>query len=461
MWRIRSIEENAPAGIPPKDNPYRTLLRREHPEPLIAILAFILGIWLWNQYVPEPEGYPPWTEQMTLLRLDRDLRLAEAMRDDPGWLRRLCGVENPKDTRLLALESLMTLSRAGSLGTEGYQAFVILNALHGGQPIAQALAEMPVTAALPDRETAARELAAHRGTWWQARWLEQIGHNQAGGADWQKSMAQASFALRFRTIAARFSTWSLGMLGLVFLPAALRCLRAGLAARPQGYAGAWTATLGWFVFLVATLAWLGFANTLDLGLAALPEGSPPALDLFLDTTARLLPALIAIAYLFRRPSHAWRIMGWMGPLRFAPVLGMFSLLMALDLPLRLLFGEAALPGPAGSLHPTGVGWWGLAFTVVSACLMAPLAEETLHRGVLFRALWNRYGVIPAAAIAAVVFALLHLYGGYGLASVAIFGFTCSLIYAATGSLASAVLFHALYNAAIKVPVWLTYHMPTG
>ena len=431
---------------------------------MIAILAFLLGIWLWNQYVPEPEGYPPWTESMTLLRLDRDLRLADAMRDDPGWLRRLCGVESPEDTRLVALDSLMTLTRAGSLGPQGYQAFLMLDAIHSGRPIAQVLAPLansPADEALPDPEIAARELAAHRGTWWQARWLEEIPRDTSAIPAWQASVTQAAFALRFRTIAARFSTWSLGMLGLVFLPAALRCLRAGLAARPSGYAGGWSATLGWFVFLIATLAWLGFSNTLNLALSALPEDHHPALDLFLDSAARLLPALIAIAYLFRRPSHAWRVMGWMGPLRFAPVLGMFSLLMALDLPLRLIFGEAALPGPAGGLQPSSVGWWGLAFTILSACIMAPLTEETVHRGVLFRALWNRYGVIPAGTIAAVVFALLHLYGGYGLASVAIFGFTCSLIYAASGSLASAILFHALYNAAIKLPVWLTYHMPTG
>ena len=86
-----------------------------------------------------------------------------------------------------------------------------------------------------------------------------------------------------------------------------------------------------------------------------------------------------------------------------------------------------------------------------------------HRstGVLFRSCRNRLGVIPAALLSSVVFALLHFYDGYGLASVGVFGFSCALLYSATGSLTSVIALHMLYNTAIKIPDWIVYHAPLG
>ncbi len=107
------------------------------------------------------------------------------------------------------------------------------------------------------------------------------------------------------------------------------------------------------------------------------------------------------------------------------------------------------------------GGWGLAFAVLSACLLAPLAEETLYRGVLFRSFWNRMGVLPAAIFSSAIFAMLHLYDGYGLASVGVFGFTCALLYVSTGSLTTVIALHVLYNSAIKIPEWIVYHAPLG
>ena len=46
-------------SIPP-GNPYRAILRRDYPEPLIALLAFILGIWLWDHYFGKIAGLCAW-----------------------------------------------------------------------------------------------------------------------------------------------------------------------------------------------------------------------------------------------------------------------------------------------------------------------------------------------------------------------------------------------------------------
>ena len=411
FWKSsRAIRKSAPDSIPP-GNPYRAILRRDYPEPLIALLAFILGIWLWDHYFGKEQGYAPGTEQVALVKIDRDLRLADAMADDPRWLKWLAGVSEPTAAREDALEVFQQLAAEQSISPQGLEAFAMVKAEQDGLP--------------------------------QGR-----SHGQGG------------IELRARAVFARSAVWLLGLVGLVFIPSALRSLKNGFTAKPRGYGDAWSLPLGLVVFLVATLAWIGFSMTLDLGIAALP-GLHPGAAIFLDSAARLLPPLIALGLLFKRPSHAARVMGLARRVQMKAVLGMFSLLMIADQILRLAMGESGSNSPGGGLSLADSGLWGLAFALVSACLLAPVAEEILYRGVLFRACRNRLGVLPAALASSAVFALLHFYDGYGLASVAVFGFSCALLYAGTASLTTVIALHMLYNFAIKIPEWIVYHAPLG
>ena len=109
--------------------------------------------------------------------------------------------------------------------------------------------------------------------------------------------------LRTRAIVVRSAVWMLGLVGLVFVPGTLAKLKSSVHAQPHGYGGAWPLPLGLIVFLVASLAWIGFALTLEIGISTLPEVHP-TLAIFLDSSARVLPSLIALGLLFRRPSHA-------------------------------------------------------------------------------------------------------------------------------------------------------------
>ena len=59
------------------------------------------------------------------------------------------------------------------------------------------------------------------------------------------------------------------------------------------------------------------------------------------------------------------------------------------------------------------GSWGLvARETIGSVIWAPLGEEVAFRGVLYPALRSRFGVAPAAALSAAVFAVAH---GYGVA----------------------------------------------
>ena len=447
------IIDSKPAATRPHGNPYRAILRREYPEPLIALLAFILGIWLWDHYFGENEGYPPGTEGIALVKIDRDLRLADAMEDDAAWLRWLAGVDRAEAVRLGALEVLAKLAAERAISPQGLEAYAILRA-------EQENVAIPVDAGGLDFEEVSREMIGHRGTWWQVKWLEARVADEPAAALGRQVYLEDSRRLRTRAVAARGAVWLLGAVGLAFVPAALGCLRRGLSARPAGYGGGWTISLGLVIFLVATLAWIGFSLTLDIGIGLLP-GLHPVGVLALDSAARILPALIALALLFRRPGHVVRVMGLAGPLAWRPILGLFALLMIGDQILQLVFLGSGTDEPGGGLSGGDSGWWGLVFALVSACLLAPVAEEVLYRGVLFRSCRNRLGVIPAAAVSAAVFAVLHFYDGYGLASVAVFGLACAFLYSGSGSLAAAIALHMLYNTSIKLPEWIVYHAPLG
>ena len=420
----------------------------------------MLGIWLWDHYFGKTEGYAPGTEEIALVKIDRDLRLADAMADDPAWLRWLAAVDERVVARRDALEVFQKLAAEKSISARGLEAFAIVKSEQAGLPVSQTLSEVLGGTMISDFEETSNNLASHRGTWWHAKLIEAWEKNAQPGRHWRQVYGEDCLQLKTRTVLVRSAVWLLGAVGLFFLPSALCRLANVRQVKRKGYGRAWPLSLGLVVFLVTTLAWIGFSMTLELGIDALP-GLPPLLGIFLDSTARLLPTLIALGLLFRRPSHAVRVMGMNRPIEFRAILGLFALLMIVDQALRAIFGGAASNQPGGGLSAGDAGLWGLAFAIISACLLAPLAEETLYRGVLFRSFWNRLGVVPAAVLSSVIFAVLHFYDGYGLASVGIFGFTCALLYASTGSLGTVIAFHMLYNTSIKIPEWIVYHAPLG
>jgi membrane protease YdiL (CAAX protease family) len=323
----------------------------------------------------------------------------------------------------------------------------------------EVVAEMMQGHVLTDFSEVSQKLARNQGTWWDARRVENMEKEMAPAALWRSTYDAGSRQLRQRAIIAYSTVWLLGLAGLAFIPRSLKMLASGLKARKRGYASAWPLTLGLLVFLVSTLAWIGFTLVVDTGIAALPQMHPLA-GILLDAVARLMPALIAVGFLFRRPSHAIRVLGFGRPIGIPFILSFFSILMIADLLLNVFIGSDPTE-PGGSLSASEAGLWGLAFAISSACVLAPLAEETLYRGVLFRAFWVKLGVLPAAILSSAVFSILHFYDGYGLASVWIFGFTCAILYAGTGSLACCVALHMLYNSSIILPEWWIYHGTLG
>ncbi|MDQ8203698.1 type II CAAX endopeptidase family protein [Pelagicoccus sp. SDUM812003] len=77
-------------------------------------------------------------------------------------------------------------------------------------------------------------------------------------------------------------------------------------------------------------------------------------------------------------------------------------------------------------------------------LVAPVCEELVFRGAIFRFLHHRFPLTAATAISAALFALIH-FNLYSFAPLFVIGVTLALAYRESGSLLSAVVLHAVFN----------------
>jgi len=113
--------------------------------------------------------------------------------------------------------------------------------------------------------------------------------------------------------------------------------------------------------------------------------------------------------------------------------------------------QAARPGGCGDLvltPPLGPG--GLrpflpAPGFFYSCLLAPLLEETIFRGFLFKAFANRWQPWPAALLSSALFAIMHGYSLFGTVMVFLYGMIFTGLYHRTGSLWPGMICHAAGN----------------
>lgn len=84
------------------------------------------------------------------------------------------------------------------------------------------------------------------------------------------------------------------------------------------------------------------------------------------------------------------------------------------------------------------------FMMVAAVVIAPVVEETLFRGVLFTSLLKGRSFASAALLSGLYFALVHVHAPSLLPLLAL-SVAFSAAYAATGSLLTPIVMHALFN----------------
>lgn len=109
------------------------------------------------------------------------------------------------------------------------------------------------------------------------------------------------------------------------------------------------------------------------------------------------------------------------------------------------------PKPAGNritdLLESGA-LWQLILIYLLATVWAPVVEESIFRGCLFRHLRRRAGVILAGLGSALVFAVLHGYVIQGLFMVGTLGFWFALMREWRGSIVASMTAHAIHNGVV-------------
>ena len=92
-------------------------------------------------------------------------------------------------------------------------------------------------------------------------------------------------------------------------------------------------------------------------------------------------------------------------------------------------------------------------TILSYMIFAPIAEEILFRGFLFRALQRNFKFWFALIVSAALFAVMHMvWGNVGLQNINHFigGIVFALIYVKTRSIFASMILHSLGNSALII-----------
>lgn len=95
----------------------------------------------------------------------------------------------------------------------------------------------------------------------------------------------------------------------------------------------------------------------------------------------------------------------------------------------------------------------IAFIYLMIVLVAPLCEELVFRGAIFRFLHHRIPLLLAVGLSALFFALIH-FNLYSFVPLLVIGVTLALAYRESGSILSAIVFHSAFNTLNLVIILL-------
>ncbi len=180
----------------------------------------------------------------------------------------------------------------------------------------------------------------------------------------------------------------------------------------------------------------------------------------LDTVvqdAMFVLAAVLLAKVGGRAVRAWQFglqrpgIGWLSPgLGWLWALGMILVTLLTFLVFSAIWAEILnVSAKEKVLEKLGADE-GTALLLLSAlltCVVAPICEEFLFRGFIFRALYNWRGLWPAALLTALVFGGIHAGSAptVDLVPLAALGFALCLLYRYTGSLYPCIATHCLNN----------------
>ncbi|GIW70662.1 MAG: hypothetical protein KatS3mg102_0204 [Planctomycetota bacterium] len=235
------------------------------------------------------------------------------------------------------------------------------------------------------------------------------------------------------------------------------------------------ARAGWGLGLVAALvvafplaAVLAGALAAPWAAAEPPRAGPPAARLLAGALALVLLAAGGLAAAGRAPRGLEPLGLGRGPAGRVLGIGLWYLLLAFPfvMGLQLLSQQLCdrldwprLPNPAAALFLTTGRLLDLVLVAAIACVLAPLAEEVLFRGLLYLPLRARLGRTGAIVASAALFAAVH--PPVDMPAVFALGVALALAYERAGSLWAPIAAHAANNLYTVGTLLLQRHLAYG
>jgi membrane protease YdiL (CAAX protease family) len=156
--------------------------------------------------------------------------------------------------------------------------------------------------------------------------------------------------------------------------------------------------------------------------------------------------LMRLIYWRMRTADVPRLLadGWHSALLLGAIAGLAASLVA------IVYLYVA-PGPLQAPRPGKAADLGLGGLAVIAILAAPVFEEFIFRGLIFKGLRRSLGLLTATLASAAIFAIVHPV--YAMVPVFALGVLAALVYERTRMLAAPMAVHAVYNAVIVGWQW--------
>jgi membrane protease YdiL (CAAX protease family) len=203
-----------------------------------------------------------------------------------------------------------------------------------------------------------------------------------------------------------------------------------------------------------------------------------------DVLGLLLPWVLLLAPLFwprvrgqERGSHlqaigltaprgVWREIG-AGVLGYLACVPLFVLGTLITIVLNAVWQRvsgseqpAAPHNPVVDLVASNDPWLVLGLLLM-AVVWAPLVEELVFRGALYRHLRGRLGFVAAGLVSALLFAFMHSYGPLFVTPLVLLGFGFAVIREWRGSLTACITAHAVHNGTLMIFMLVMFKIVAG
>ena len=457
----------------------------------IFVLAVIWVCFIIGGYQApeqsESDAFDAKAQDSALLAWDRIYRVNSALDSQAAWMRRLMDHEPALDLLEQACAELSDLWSQRQLDRRGCTTLAVLEQrLFEEKPEELAADDQEQESADTEPELAfdvepfvERSLSQHRWRtqqwrrweqrfqsndvfWWEVEYVEKKA--RAAGIDLLDDEIAAQKArnerLLQRTMLAQCGTTGLFVAGMFCLPWGLRRIAAGWKSVRTERVVRYTHRISFSLILLWLLA-SEQVNNLLLDLLS-SWATPWQQDwwwiVVTDSLWRVLPTMVLLWFFYRKSEWIIRSFGLNQRPQWSIILSLYALLMILNFALNAIMSAWGSDDSSFQLDPMENGWRGLAYGMISACVLAPVMEEFIYRGFLFHTLSRKTGFWIAALLSSLVFAVSHFYDLYGTISVGLCGLATALAYYCTRSLSQAILLHAIYNVSITIPGWLLFHM---